>query len=653
MPAAAVNQWSQFGEFKFQGCGTTGGYFKIHPLTLHKDGMKEALIKMYNRVLGEELGVDMTLKYSAIFECFHRHDDVHCGGDASLPQWISPFSNTMTVQQLLDDIRADKVNAFLTLQGGRDGADPNDPMDPASQLGFLIQADEPDPLELGSHTKESIRRRGKSASKFCSGKKLTSSRYDFTKNAVTISSHYWKMLDKERGLTGYRITHAVVYKPSMVYAEVIDPMLQRRHDLKKQPNLKPSDMLLSLTLKLFGNSFFGMSLIRMNRFSKCRVVTLSWLMRHRDFKIKRSMNGWTERHGIKVQYSMPYHETLKPLALIPIGTYKKKGRKTCNFEKASGGVSFRDIDNEALRNLLYESRHNKDAFFDDSAESCSSSTAEDSSSSVEEEEEEEEEGPVTGADFILDQAQVQGGNSSDEEEENNEPERRKKRTYYEHGDTAKRLERMPFQMLFLMPHKSNSSPISKSIQIGCSILGASKKCFLSRCNTILSLCCPTKVNLCYTDTDSALISHKGDSLFECLRDPRDAPKLHAIMDEPGSQKHGGGKFHNDGVFKFGYFPGIKFYLLSNQAHDDPSAQVCNIPEVLFRVKGIPLKAQRELPLSAFIPEENQPTAHYVHYRKLKSSQHHSVGISHESRVLSEPINLKRTSVVSFTFNFMS
>ena len=165
-------------------------------------------------------------------------------------------------QTLIDEIVSGKVNGFVTLRGGREARE--EP--PAcKQFGFCVQNYAPQPHQLSEYTKEQIGQyyslsRGIASvddeedqvDKFLHKQPARTLNSTTFHSEETVSTNYLRWLIKERDFCDFEVTHFLWYKFGLQSRRFIEPLLQLRHEMKKQGNLPAAEVL-----KLILNGAYG------------------------------------------------------------------------------------------------------------------------------------------------------------------------------------------------------------------------------------------------------------------------------------------------------------------------------------------------------------------------------------------------------------
>ena len=156
-------------------------------------------------------------------------------------------------ETLTSEIAAGRIDGFVTLRGGREGRE--EPV-ASKNFGFCVQNYAPAPHELSEHTKAQI-------AEYYSLEKEAVDNYLLKQSArtlnsttfhseETVSTNYLRWLMQERDFKDFEITHFLWYKFGHQSRRFIEPLLQLRHEMKKQGNLPAAEVL-----KLILNGAYG------------------------------------------------------------------------------------------------------------------------------------------------------------------------------------------------------------------------------------------------------------------------------------------------------------------------------------------------------------------------------------------------------------
>jgi hypothetical protein len=160
----------------------------------------------------------------------------------------------LSKEVLVKDITDGKIDGFVTLRGGRENFHTSS--EPGKRFGFCVQNYAPSMDQISDYTKQQISEfyglpadGVKAFVEKSQARTLNSTTFHAEE---TISTAYLRWLMKERHFVDFDITHFLWYKFDQHPRDFIEPLLQRRHELKKEGNVAAAE-----AVKLIGNSDFG------------------------------------------------------------------------------------------------------------------------------------------------------------------------------------------------------------------------------------------------------------------------------------------------------------------------------------------------------------------------------------------------------------
>ena len=240
---------------------------------VHKDSqLKDNFRFAYATAMSRVFKQNVTFHYHVIYECELVHG-------IPVPSILQPGKTFFSAQELLaeempddfylpppptkkiynketliSDIACGKVDGFVTLRGGREAR-----QEPTvcNNFGFCVQNYAPQPSELSRHTKNQIAsyyglKTEKEVDNFLlkqAPRTLNSTTFH---SEETISTNYLRWLMQERDFVDFQITHFLWYKFGHQSRRFIEPLLQLRHEMKKEGNLPAAEVL-----KLILNGAYG------------------------------------------------------------------------------------------------------------------------------------------------------------------------------------------------------------------------------------------------------------------------------------------------------------------------------------------------------------------------------------------------------------
>lgn len=193
------------------------------------------------------------------------------------------------------------------------------------------------------------------------------------------------------------------------------------------------------------------------------------------------------------------------------------------------------------------------------------------------------------------------------------------------------LKRKTFDFLYAVTITGKFNTIKNSLPKAVAILSSSKALFLNHIHVLLDCLNPKCAELCYIDTDSCIFSFTYPSLDECLLpEKKDIFYRHNILVTPDLET-GPNSFHGklkcEGIYHGGLFRTIKIYRLYSDK------------DVYTRCKGVNRLQANNLPHSTFY--NNDPRINTIDRKALRPSGAGEMCITHESRSIACPINVKR------------
>ena len=282
---------------------------------------------------------------------------------------------------------------------------------------------------------------------------------------------------------------------------------------------------------------------------------------------------------------------------------------------------------------------------DDEIEDVGFSDSDDNSDSEEEEEEEEEE-LVGGEDVVLGNfgrkrkvAAAAAAASCNDLEEQLVRAEEEDHTYscvkLKRKKRPKNRQRYTYNLLYAVAVSGKTKQIKNCLPAAVAILSNSKKLFLGHINVMLKSLDPGLAEICYIDTDSAIFSLTYKNLEDCLRpEMKDYFSSSNILANEEGEQSCHGKMKLEGTFRAGQFKAIKIYRLFEESEAGTGGAVYT------RCKGVNRWLAKKLPDSAF--DSNNLSKIVVHRSALRPNRTGEMLITHESRSLAAPFNLKRS-----------
>jgi hypothetical protein len=188
-----------------------------------------------------------------------------------------------------------------------------------------------------------------------------------------------------------------------------------------------------------------------------------------------------------------------------------------------------------------------------------------------------------------------------------------------------------YDFLYAVTITGKFNTIKNCLPKAVAILSNSKALFLNHIRILLECLDPRFAELCYIDTDSCIFSFTYSSLDQCLLESKkeyffSQNILVTPVIEKGPQSFHG-KLKCEGMFYGGLFRTIKIYRLYTKK------------DVYTRCKGVNRRQADKLPNSTFF--NNDPLVNTIHRKALRPTAAGEMCITHESRSIACPINVKR------------
>ena len=561
------------------------------------------------------------------------------------------WSKDFLLQKIVDG----SVDGFVTILGGEETKTEDEA---ASRFGFCVQNYAPLADEISPYTKQQI----KEFMGLDSRQEAVNEEEDDDDEAVnayinkqpdrtlnsgtfhseeTISTSYLKWLIRERGFANFEITHFLRYKFDDHAREFVEPILQKRHEVKQKGDVPHAE-----ALKLIANSDYGYQGLEASKYDDCRLITGTNLRRSRT--------------TAKMMHLSLKHVSL--LGIVKIKQKPKRKKKTDDKSKRRKKSIFveeeaeEDDDEEEEEEEEdddddeEEEEDEEDDFFRNSNRGLSESEFETDSS--------DEEQQLTSSqdlnELAIRSAEVEDENSREISishdhtyssftvVERNYYSKRKRHTVLskkggDHNYCQKKRSKYVYDFLYSVVSSGEHKAIKNCLPKAVAILSNSKVIFLSHINTMLTCLDPKKAEICYTDTDSCIFSMTHKNLEDNLRDDKRAEwKEASILADENGPLSCHGKMKLEGVFTAGLFKALKIYRLFsdtnfNQEFVDKTCYT--------RCKGVNRNIAKIVPNSVFHRDFLGQVV--VHRSCLRPSRTGEMLIAHEAKSLARPFNIKR------------
>jgi hypothetical protein len=616
-----------------------GPPFRPDPLTEKLDAFRRELAAFLSELEPEKF----VFRYGVLTTCdvFHHSSE---GGEADLEDFLQselpadcclPRRETLWKKrwkesELVESILAGETTGFVTLSMGFEDYGKGCLLE--RNFGFCVQKRRPQRGELSDFTRTQIMGReglqdfdrvddylGKTPERTFAAK-------SFFGAEETISTVYFCWLVRERGLHHYRISHFVRYKFCNYSRDFLQPILERRHEYKREKNVVGAECL-----KLIANGSFGYTALESRNYDNTTLKT--------DLSLRKN------RFRLSSQFSM------KNASFV--------GVVRCRAE---------DDKKRKLQQRQKQPKRRRLEFALDEAQ--------DADEEEEEEEEEYEDDDALGFDRSW-LREVEDSEDQEEEEAAEEEEGDLEEALC--GENAKKRDRgKEFKFLYAVTVTGKYKKILNCIPRAVSILSNSKTLFLGLVLQLLRAADPAKVEPVYCDTDSIILSCQYSDLEANLK-PGGKKLLReskVIGCETGLESiHG--KLKLEGVFSAGYFRALKVYRLFEKVKAEeeealekivetacnPSAEevlascgrvseeeeeeetfpnLDKLETVYTRCKGISRKLAEAVGSSQFAPSSSASTDTLkVHKASLRPTRAGEMAIQMDRRTLAQPYNFKR------------
>ena len=194
-------------------------------------------------------------------------------------------SNFLDLNQLKADIRDNKIQGFVTVVGGQEmrglsGTEASD------HFGFCVQSHLCSEDQISEFTKKQIADTKGWSLDSAELKKYLLTQPSRTLNSTTfhseetLSTSYLSWLMRERDFDNFEITHFIRYQFVNYWNAYLEPLLEARHQHKKNGNAVASSLN-----KLIQNAYYGRQAMQSSSYDKTMLTTGSNLMKVRKAKM--------------------------------------------------------------------------------------------------------------------------------------------------------------------------------------------------------------------------------------------------------------------------------------------------------------------------------------------------------------------------------
>ena len=412
-------------------------------------------------------------------------------------------NNYLDLNQLKADIRDNKIQGFVTIVGGQEmrglaGTEASD------HFGFCVQSHLCSEDQISEFTKRQIAETKGWTLESAELKKYLLSQPARTLNSTTfhseetLSTSYLSWLMRERHFDNFEITHFLRYQCVNYWNAYLEPLLEARHQHKKNGNAVASSLN-----KLIQNAYYGRQAMQSSSYDKTMLTTGSNLMKVRKAKMGHLSCSRIVNLGLVRMAHQPKAKKTHSDQLNVTNDF---------FEAEAMEVREKQSDREKKKPKP------RDVIEPFSDSDCGSSDTE----SEAEAEAETEEGEV--------------------------------------GERQRKKYKMHF--LYAVTFSGKEKTILNNMPGAVAVLSNSKKLFLGHIHTMLQCADPKLCELCYIDTDSCIFSMTYPHWDDCVRPDRwDLWKESKVMaDETGDQSFHG-QLKCEGLYRGGLFKTLKIYRL--------------------------------------------------------------------------------------------
>jgi len=187
-------------------------------------------------------------------------------------------------REVLPGIANGTLTGFVTVKGGSESRDVVEDFPVAGNFGFCIQRYAPRPDEISDFTKRQIADYlglegpdvARDVDRFIEKQLPRTINSGTFHTWETVTTSYLRWLINERGFTGFRVSHLMIYRFSDDPKHFLEPILQRRHDAKRAGNAVEAECL-----KLIGNGSFGYNGLEITNYNSVRLMRESTYRRER------------------------------------------------------------------------------------------------------------------------------------------------------------------------------------------------------------------------------------------------------------------------------------------------------------------------------------------------------------------------------------
>ena len=611
--------------------------------------------------------------------------------------WSKHPARWITKTRLLDKIVEGSETGFVTIIGGEEDLDvvrahlPAGEPDAGENFGFCVQNFAPPVHLLSAHTRQQIidyfgwgdasdDGGATQLKKFVADLQARTLNSSTFHSQETVSTAYLRWLVTARGFHNFTITHFLHYQFAGYNRDYLEPLLQKRHEYKRDGNVVGAECA-----KLLANGDFGYKGLEACNYDDTRLMTDASFHANR----KKAL----------------LHVSLKHVSLIGVVRTKVKSRRGSKFVRrkktgrrippavgnflfdeavesgdepnSDGDYEMEEEENDQLDNLT---RSVEDEIFlnndlDDRglSESEGSTVAgsdsgsdSDTANSDSDELDFDAYDPDARSrneaatlsndldDMLVRSAELNDVNSSKQQRRRVTTDhsyaastsrtiavvkrKRKRANAANHFVDRKKNKGSPsrykFNFLLSVVKSGERKQIKNFLPGAVSILSNSKRLFLGHIHVMLKCLDSGLAELAYIDTDSVLFSTTYPDLNDCIRpEMRNEWNRSGVLADENSPTSVHGKMKLEGTFRLGHFKTLKIYRLYNQD------EAAGFTQVYTRCKGVNRRVALRLPDSAFDCDDLSRIV--VHRTALRPTRTGEMTMANEAKTLARPFNLKR------------
>ena len=416
----------------------------------------------------------------------------------------------LSESQLVSDIVAGTEQGFVTLQGGTEKLN-YVANNAADYFGFCVQNVECKSDTVSSFTTAQVAQfygwdldteKGRQQTEDFLNKQpaRTLNSTTFLKEE-TVSTSYLQWLIKERNFSSFKITHFIRYKMVNYCNKYLLPLLQSRHNFKKQGNTIAADLL-----KLLLNAYYGVQALEGKNYDTTTLTT---------------------GHNLSLKSTTKFgHLSAKNISNL--GVVRMKVKTAVKRVKTGASSAPQDASQ----------------FFDDEAR-------------------EQPAGSKVKRKKLSSLDTIEPFSESDWDSEDNEP-NDGDLTENLLNESSNRC-RYKVHFLYAVTYSGKDRRVRNNLPGAVAVLSNSKKLFLGHILDMLQCSDPRLCELCYIDTDSCIFSMTHPDWQDCLlQNKLQYWNSKMVMADETADKSCHGQMKLEGIYTAGLFKTLKIYRLYDQ-----------------------------------------------------------------------------------------